>query len=105
MSTVELLKRVNVYLVGLRRALSHDHRDEARWTPWGITAPEAMALRVKLRAIADVLHVERATARGRVHGGRRFASLDEQRTWLAEHARRREYAEEFVTEVGLSALP
>jgi hypothetical protein len=64
-----------------------------------------MALRVKLRAIADVLHVERATARGRLHGGGRFATLDEQKAWSAEHARRRAYAEEFVTEVGLTELP
>jgi hypothetical protein len=105
MSTVELLKKVNVYLVGLRRALGHDHADEAWWARWGVTAGEAMALRVKLRAIADVLHVERATARGRIHGGKRFATIEEQQTWLAENARRREYAEEFVTEVGLTALP
>jgi hypothetical protein len=102
---VALLRKTNALLVGLRRALGHDHRDEARWAAWGVTPGEAMALRVKLRAIADVLHVERATARGRVHGGRRFASLEEQRKWLTENARRREYAEEFVTEVGLSALP
>lgn len=108
---VALLHRVNALLAGLRRALAHDHGDEVRWAAWGITAPEAQALRVRLRVYADVLHVERATARGRVHGGRvrggepRFPSLGAQRAWLAENARRRAYAEEFVAEVGLSALP
>ena len=84
-----LLARVNALLVGLRRALGWRHDDEARWASWGITAPEAQALRVKLRAIADVLHVERATARGRLHGGtRRFATLQAQRAWVTERARR-----------------
>jgi hypothetical protein len=100
---VARLSRVNALLVRLRRALGWNHGDEARWASWGITAPEAQALRAKLRAIANVLHVERATARGRLHGGTRlFATLDAQRAWLAK---RTEYAEDFLGEVGLSALP
>lgn len=104
--SVDVLCRINRLIIGLRRALSHDHGDDTRWAAWNITAPEAQALRARLRGFADVLHVERATAHGRLHGGaRRFATLEAQRTWLAEQARRRAYAEQFVEEVRLSALP
>jgi Uma2 family endonuclease len=77
-TTVELLTGINAMIVRLRRALHHDHGDEARWTAWGTTAPRAQALRARLRAAANLLHVERATARGRRHGTR-FTTLDEQR--------------------------
>jgi hypothetical protein len=53
-----------------------------------MTASEAQAERAVLREVANLLHVERATSRGRIHGTR-FATLDDQRTWLArwEHHR------------------
>ena len=41
-----------------------------------------------LRQVANLLHVERATNRGRVHGTR-FATIEAQRTWLEQHAERR----------------
>ncbi len=103
--TTDVLHRINRLIVGLRRALAHDHGDDAWWALREITAPEAQALRAKLRGYADVLHVERAAAHGRLHGGtRRFASLEVQRAWLADHERRRAHAEEFLGEVRLTAL-
>ena len=47
-----------------------------------MTAAYAQWERAVLRQVADLLHVERATARGRVHGTR-FADLDAQKAWLA----------------------
>ncbi|MBA3503714.1 MAG: hypothetical protein H0T65_25350 [Deltaproteobacteria bacterium] len=81
------LRRVDARIVALRRALGHDHRDEPFWTAFGVSASAAQAQRAMLRKVADVLHVERATQRDRVHGGTRFATLDEQRAWLAADAR------------------
>jgi hypothetical protein len=101
---LELLKRVNTMIVRLRRALGHDHGDNAWWTASGFTAPEAQRWRRRLAGVADALHVERATARGRVHSTR-FAGIEEQRRWLDENARWRERAEEFVGEVGWPSLP
>jgi hypothetical protein len=101
---LELLKRVNAMIVRLRRALAHDHGDEPWWTASGFTAREAQRWRRRLAVVADALHVERATARGRVHATR-FASLDEQRRWVDETARWRARAEEFVGEVGLPSIP
>lgn len=81
-------KRIDARIVTLRRAITHDHRDEAYWQALATTAPEAQSERATLRAVANLLHVERATSRGRIHGTR-FATLDDQRAWLVtmEHFR------------------
>lgn len=99
-----LLHRVNALIVRLRRALSHDHGDEGWWLRCGVTAPQAQRMRRKLAEVADALHVERATARGRIHSTR-FETIEAQRTWLENTTRWRERAEEFVEEAGLSSLP
>ncbi|HEU0033168.1 MAG TPA: hypothetical protein VFQ53_21190 [Kofleriaceae bacterium] len=71
----------------MRRAISHDHRDEPYWQAFGCSAAEAQGERAILRMVANLLHVERAHARGRIHG--RFASLEDQRAWLATMEHRR----------------
>jgi hypothetical protein len=76
-----LLVRVNARIAALREWLSHDHRDEPYWWARKTKAPAAQREREFLRQIANLLHVERAHARGRVHGTH-FASLDAQATWL-----------------------
>lgn len=78
-----LLERVNRRIVILRAAIRHDHGDAAYWSAVGMTAAEAQAARAILRMVADLLHVERAHARERLHGAR-FASLEAQAQWLAE---------------------
>jgi hypothetical protein len=77
-----LRARVDQRIVLLRTWLSHDHGDEPYWWARRTTAPRTQSERQTLRALANLLHVERATARGRIHGTR-FASLDDQRAWLA----------------------
>ncbi len=77
-----LLRRLDHRIVALRRAIRHDHRDETFWNTFGITAPRAQSQRAVLRAVANLLHIERATNRGRLHGSR-FVTLEEQRAWLA----------------------
>jgi hypothetical protein len=69
----------------LRSWLSHRHDDEPFWWARQLTAPRAQADRERLRVLANLLHVERATDRNRLHGTR-FATLDEQRAWLASRA-------------------
>jgi len=83
-----LLKRVDARIRTLRRAISHDHGDEPYWQALATDAPSAQSERATLRAVANLLHVERATSRGRIHGTR-FASLEDQRAWLVtmEHFR------------------
>lgn len=76
-----LLARVDHRLTLLRTWLSHDHGDEPYWWARRLTAPQAQRERHVLRELANLLHVERATRRGRIHGTR-FATLDDQRTWL-----------------------
>jgi hypothetical protein len=76
-----LLARVNQRIALLRAWLSHDHRDEPYWWARRIAASTAQQERAMLRRVADLLHVERATARGRLHGTR-FATIDVQRAWL-----------------------
>jgi|1185.fasta_scaffold643171_1 hypothetical protein len=76
-----LLVRVNQRLSLLRSWLSHDHKDEPYWWARHVTAREAQYERHILRQVANLLHVERATARGRVHGTC-FPDLAAQRTWL-----------------------
>lgn len=82
-----LLDRINTRIALLRSWMSHDHGDEPYWwarrTRVGLVQHEREVLRV----IANLLHVERATRRGRIHGTR-FATLDEQRAWLAAEASR-----------------
>jgi hypothetical protein len=76
-----LLARIDRRIVELRRHLAHRHDDEAYWEPLDVDAPSAQQRRAYLRRVAHLLHVERAAARRRIHGG--FASLDDQATWLA----------------------
>jgi len=78
-----LLARVDRRIALLRSWISHDHRDEPYWWARRTTAARAQSERALLRIVANLLHVERATQRGRIHGTR-FATLDEQRGWLAE---------------------
>jgi len=76
-----LLARVNQRIALLRAWISHDHGDEPYWWARRTTASAAQAERQAHRLVADLIHVERATSRGRVHGTR-FATLEEQRAWL-----------------------
>lgn len=76
-----LLAWTNTRIVELRRALRHRHDDAAWWDAHGMTPAYAQAGRAILRRVANLLHVERATVRGRIHGN--FASLDKQREWLS----------------------
>ncbi|HEY6038551.1 MAG TPA: hypothetical protein VIV58_29920 [Kofleriaceae bacterium] len=69
----------------LRGWLSHDHGDEPYWWARRTTAPRCQQERHLLRPLANLLHVERATSRGRLHGGQ-FETLEAQRAWLADHA-------------------
>ena len=78
----EVLDQINHRLATLRRALAHDHHDDAWWFAHAITAPAAQYERHILRWLAHLLHVDRATARGRIHGA--FPSLEAQRAWLAK---------------------
>ena len=80
-----LLDRVNQRLALLREWTSHDHHDEPWWWARRTTARQSQAERAALRQLANLLHVERATARKRIHGTR-FATLDQQHTWLEERA-------------------
>jgi hypothetical protein len=77
-----LLARINVRLAALRRWLAHDHNDAAFWIAVETTAPAAQRERLALRPLATMLHVTRATQRGKLHG-RMFETLDRQRAWLA----------------------
>ena len=79
-----LLARINQRIALLRSWISHDHLDEPFWWARAITAPNAQRERQRLRGYAHLLHVERATSRGRLHGTQ-FATLDDQRAWLAKH--------------------
>ena len=80
-----LLARINERIVLLRTWLSHDHGDEPYWWARRISAPRAQQERHALRPFANLLHVERATSRGRLHGNQ-FATLEEQRAWLDKQA-------------------
>ena len=77
-----LLARVNARLALLRAWLSHDHHDEPYWWARRTTASRAQSERHALRSLANLLHVDRATAHGRIHDTQ-FATLDAQRAWLA----------------------
>jgi len=77
-----LLTRINTRITLLRTWMSHDHGDEPYWWARRTRASLVQYERGVLRAIANLLHVERATQRGRIHGTR-FATLDDQRAWLA----------------------
>lgn len=85
LTTKLLLARVNQRIALLRGWLSHDHHDEPYWWARELTAPRAQVERMQLRSIANLLHVERATRRGRLHGTH-FANIDEQRAWLERNA-------------------
>jgi hypothetical protein len=77
-----LLRRIDASIRALRRLITHDHHDEAFWAVHQTTAPVAQSERESLRTVANLLHVERATTRGRIHGTR-FVTLEAQREWLA----------------------
>ena len=76
-----LLGRVNARIALLRAWLSHHHGDEPYWWARRTTAARVQRERAFLREIANILHVERAHIRGRIHGTR-FETLDAQRDWL-----------------------
>jgi len=88
LDTKTLLARINERIALLRQWLSHDHRDEPFWWARRMTAPAAQAERQVLRQLANLLHVERATSRGRLHGTQ-FKNVDEQRAWLAKYEHHR----------------
>ena len=73
-----LFTRINTRIALLRGWISHDLGDEPYWWARRTRAGLAQYERGVLRAIANLLHVERATRRGRIHGTR-FATLDDQR--------------------------
>ncbi|MEO8552944.1 MAG: hypothetical protein ABI678_23370 [Kofleriaceae bacterium] len=81
---ITLLARINHRLALLRTWLSHDHGDEPYWWARRTTAPRTQRERVALRALANLLHVERATCRGKIHSSR-FPTLEAQRSWLASN--------------------
>lgn len=87
LTVTSVLSLTNLRLVDLRRALGHRHDDELWWQARGQRASEAQADRCALRQLANLLHVERASARGRIHGA--FATLEEQRAWLEAMGDRR----------------
>ena len=87
LDTKTLLSRINARLTLLRAWLSHDHCDEPFWWARKTRAAHAQREREVLRQIANVLHVERATRRGRIHG-HAFETLDAQKVWLEREARR-----------------
>jgi hypothetical protein len=87
LDTKTLLARVDHRLALLRGWLSHHHGDEPYWWARRMTAPDAQRERHALRGVANLLHVERATRRGRIHGTR-FPTLDDQRAWLADREAR-----------------
>lgn len=84
LDTRTILARLNQRIALLRGWLSHDHGDEPYWWARRTTAPKCQHERHLLRPLANLLHVERATSRGRLHG-RQFETLDAQRAWLADH--------------------
>lgn len=86
LSTKLVLARINARLALLRSWLSHDHTDEPYWWARRTTVPAIQRERLALRPIANLLHVERATSRGRIHSAQ-FETLDEQRAYLAERER------------------
>ena len=79
-----LLARINERIALLRAWISHDHHDEPFWWARDTTAPRAQADRERWRFYAHLLHVERASSRGRLHGTQ-FANLDEQTKWLVSY--------------------
>ena len=87
LDTKTLLARINARIVLLRTWLAHDHGDEPYWWARKATAARAQQERATLRLVANLLHVERATARGRLHGTQ-FATLEAQQAWLAQWERR-----------------
>lgn len=82
-----LLVWTNREIVELRRAIRHRHDDAAWWEARDMTPGYAQAGRAILRQVAHLLHVERANARGRIHGN--FETLEKQREWLAHWEKRR----------------
>ncbi|MFN0252102.1 MAG: hypothetical protein ACKV2T_34825 [Kofleriaceae bacterium] len=75
-----LLAWTNARIVVVKQLRGHRHDDDAWWEERQTTAREVQRERETLRQVANLLHVERATKRGKLHG---FATLDEQYKWLA----------------------
>ncbi len=71
----------NARITVVKRQIRHRHDDTEWWATQGTEARWAQRERETLRQVANLLHVERATSRGRLHG---FATLEEQRAWLAK---------------------
>lgn len=76
------LAQTNARIVDVKRAMRHRHDDAVWWAAWGDSPAAAQRERELLRRYAHVSHVFLATWRGRIHGA--FATLDEQRAWLAK---------------------
>ena len=83
--SVDVLARLNARISLLRSWISHHHHDEPYWWARQTTAPRAQADRHRLRWYADLLHVERATRRKRIHGTH-FESIEAQRAYVDQHA-------------------
>src|SRR5690349_7496385 len=81
--TLSVLARANARIMLLRSWLSHSHLDEPYWWARRATAAQIQREREHLRGVAHLLHVVRATGHGRIHGTH-FATVDEQRAWLAK---------------------
>ena len=79
-----LLAWTNARIRVVKQLRRHRHDDAAWWAERGTDARATHRERETLRQVANLLHVERATSRGRLHG---FATLDEQREWLARMER------------------
>jgi hypothetical protein len=81
LSARSLLAWTNARLVVVKRLMRHRHDDVAWWAEQHTEARWIQRERETLRQVANLLHVERANTRGRLHG---FATLEEQREWLAK---------------------
>ena len=82
-----LLARIDQRIALLRTWMSHDHGDEPYWWARHTNASRVQSERAVLRRVADLLHVERASSCGRIHGTR-FTDLEAQHAWLRHHQHR-----------------
>src|SRR5262249_24478713 len=81
LTVTTVLARFNAELARFREWLAHDHRDDAFWSARATDAPRIQRARYRLRETAHLLHVERATRRGRIHGTQ-FVTFAAQQAWL-----------------------
>ena len=75
-----LLAWTNARITVVKRHMRHRHDDTAWWAERDTDASSAQRERETLRQVANLIHVERANTRGRIHGN--FESLEKQRAWL-----------------------